>query len=84
MVGKMTVRARLANISASGAEEYEPEHAKDKDRQSGGSQQKGEYGRPGLGLPRFVWGFDDLTLSSRCHAASISCTGAPTHRCGAR
>ena len=55
-------------FSVSGAEEHEPERAKDQYRKAGGDHEEGEHRWPGLGLPRFGRGFDGLTLLSRCHA----------------
>jgi hypothetical protein len=64
--GRLTdVAARSFRVSD--AEEHEPDHTEDQDREAGGDKQKSEYRRPGLSLPRFGWRFDDLALVLCCH-----------------
>ncbi|WP_213736756.1 hypothetical protein [Bradyrhizobium sp. dw_411] len=67
----------------SDAEEYEPDHAEDQDRKTGGDKQKSKYRRPRLGLPRFGWRFDDLLLIDLalmlcCHGGLDFFDGAPS------
>jgi hypothetical protein len=50
------------SFRVSDAEEHEPDHAQDQDREAGGDKQESKYRRPGLSLPRFGWRFDDLAL----------------------
>jgi hypothetical protein len=62
----------------SDAEEHEPDHAQDQDREAGGDKQERKYRRPGLCLPRFGWRFDDLALLLWCHGGLDFSDGAPS------
>lgn len=50
-----------------GAEEHEPDNAQDQDGKTGGNGEQRKHRRSGLGLPRLGRGFNNLTLSLRCH-----------------
>jgi hypothetical protein len=62
----------------SDAEEHEPDHAEDQDREAGGDKQESKYRRPRLSLPRFGWRFDDLALVLCCHGGLDFFDGAPS------
>src|SRR6185295_13152053 len=54
---------------ASGAEEREPDHAENQDREARRDGQQREHRRSGLGLARLGRGFDDLPVLFGCHGA---------------
>ena len=71
------------SFRVSDAEEYEPDHAEDQDRETGGDKQERKYRRARLRLPRFGWCFDDLvlvdlTLMLCCHGGLDFFDGAPS------
>jgi len=63
-------------------EEHEPDHPEDEHGQSGRDREQREHRRPGLGLSRFRWGFDDPVLLSGCHGALDSLDDA--RRCSGK
>lgn len=65
----------------SGAEEYEPDHTEDQNREAGGDEEESEHRRPTLGLPRFGWRFNDVVLLLCCHDALGSLMLRQGRRC---
>jgi hypothetical protein len=70
-------------LDRSDAEEHEPDHAENQDREASGDKQEGKYRRSRLSLPRFGWRFDDLVfvdlaLMLCCHGGLDFFDGAPS------